>query len=71
MLRGMMTSSQLLRESHFVSIAAVNGACAGDFSCAKVDAFDVLRCFHNSATFLLECLRPQSNISHFGVRLSL
>ena len=28
-LRTMMTSSQLLRESHFVSIAAVNGACAG------------------------------------------
>jgi hypothetical protein len=32
MLRGMMTSSQLLRDSHFVSIAAVNGACAGAFS---------------------------------------
>jgi 2-(1,2-epoxy-1,2-dihydrophenyl)acetyl-CoA isomerase len=28
-LRNMMKSSQLLRDSHFVSIAAVNGACAG------------------------------------------
>lgn len=28
-LRTMMSSSQLLRDSHFVSIAAVNGACAG------------------------------------------
>jgi 2-(1,2-epoxy-1,2-dihydrophenyl)acetyl-CoA isomerase len=28
-LRHMMSSSQLLRESHFVSIAAINGACAG------------------------------------------
>ena len=47
-LRSMMSSSQLLRNSHFVSIAAVNGACAGaglSWACAcdlRIGAENVL-----------------------------